>query len=144
MEHVRYAASGADSTVPYGCGEQYGTYVSNPIGFAGYKIVGGIVESQNKSWKDQVEGLVKGPVALHIDKLQGVNPSKYGSPNDPRNRKDWKGNIQKALNNIKDRLQKMGKPLDQVLREKGWPKESIEELTKRLKDEGFEIPELDN
>lgn len=103
------------------------------------EMFGNIFLSENKKWKGQVEGWVEGPVADHLNRLMG-NDASHGSPNDPQNRNDWRSHVQKALDNISGRLKKLGKSLDQVLKERGWKKERIDELMKRLKDNDFDVP----
>ncbi|GBD90875.1 hypothetical protein BMS3Abin04_01595 [bacterium BMS3Abin04] len=88
--------------------------------------------------KKAVEGLVKGPVIEHLNKLSGNFPGK--DPNDPYGKKTWKKHLQKALNEISKKLKKLNKPLEQVLRERGWDEESIGNLFNRLNDAGFKVP----
>jgi hypothetical protein len=33
-----------------------------------------------------------------------------------------------------------GEPLEQVLKERGWTKEAIDDIVKRITEKGFEIP----
>jgi hypothetical protein len=104
----------------------------------------GDTDPQQRAWfnestklKGQVEGLVR-PVIEHLDKLEGKVSG--NDPNNPWNKNDWKKHLQKALNNISEKLKKLGKPFEQVLKERGWTKEAIENIVKRITNNGFDIP----
>lgn len=95
-----------------------------------------IVESRNNTFKDQIEGHVNN-VNVHLRRLEGLDDS-HGSPNDPQNRWDWKKDIQRAIGNIRNRLKKLGKSLDQVLKERGWSQQDVDRIRDRLVDQGID------
>jgi RHS repeat-associated protein len=129
------------------CGSWVDNNISKPIidvGVEGYEKIKETLEntfsSQNTTAKNQIEGLANGPITEHLDKLEGRGTPSQGNPRDPRNQEKWKAHIKKALDNISKRLNKLNKPLQQVLRERGWSDEDIEYLVKRLSDWKIDIP----
>lgn len=95
-----------------------------------------IVESRNNKFKDQIEGQIQN-VNVHLRRLEGLDDS-HGSPKLPRNRDKWKQDIQNAFNKIQGRLKKLGKSLDQVLKERGWRQQDVDRIRDRLVDQGID------
>jgi hypothetical protein len=89
--------------------------------------------STNRTIKKQILGLIKGPVVEHLDKLEGFGGLESGNPNDLRNRQDWIKHLNKALNNIDKKLERLRKPLWQVLKEQGYNVDDIVELIQRIR-----------
>jgi len=87
----------------------------------------------NRTIKKQIEGLIKGPAIEHLNKLEGFGGLESGDPTDLRNRLDWTKHLNKALNNIDRKLERLKKPLWQVLKEQGWDVDDIIELIQRIR-----------
>ena len=86
----------------------------------------------NRTIKKQITRLIKGPVIEHMNKQEVFGGIECGNANDVRDRQDGTKHLNKALSNIDKKLERLRKPLWQVLKEQGWNVNDIIELIQRI------------
>ena len=93
-------------------------------------------ESRNNDIKNIVIGKMN-PVIEHLKLLEGTT-SKYAGPPHQRDKDKWKKDLERNWNQAKDKANKLGKSVEQILKEKGWDNEKILNVIQRIKNQGIE------
>ncbi|MBV6479652.1 MAG: hypothetical protein HGGPFJEG_02439 [Ignavibacteria bacterium] len=94
------------------------------------------LETRSKDIKKIVVGKMD-PVQKHLDLLEGKT-SKYPGPPHKQDKEKWKTDIQRNWNQAKEKALKIGKSVQQILKQMGWSEEKISSLLERIKKQGIE------
>jgi len=107
-------------------GEEVGAALTAGADAARAKV-GAIVEwASNKQQVSHINGKLEN-INTHFAKLAGNGPPGSGDPDDPKNRKKWKDDIQRSVRQIREHIEKVNGD-----RNKAPLQKAVDEVEKRL------------